>query len=354
MGLTLFKYYPILKEKIPHKTLGQYPTRVHFLEKFSARLGLNIWIKRDDESSEEYGGNKVRKLEFLLADARAKNKKTLIAVGAAGSNYVTATGIYGRKLGFNVSAVLFHQPRTDYLKTNLLVNLSNNLELNLSPSMLLIPFSELLCFFRNGVKDVYITPPGGSSVLSTIGYVNAAIELNEQIKNGDLPEPDFVFVPLGTGGTMAGLVTGCKIAGLRTKVIGVRVVDRIISNSFAVLRYAGGCLKLLKRFIPEFKGLRINFSDFIVLHEYFGKGYAHYTREGTESVKIMQELEGIELEGTYTGKTLAGMIDFIKKNNLTSKNILFWNTYNSRNMGNMIKEDYKKLPKGFHRYFEAG
>ncbi len=355
MEVQLFRRFPVLKDKIPFITLGQYPTPVQKLEKFGHKFGFNsLWIKRDDMSGEVYGGNKVRKLEFLLADAKAKEKKHLIAVGATGSNYVTATGIYGKKLGFNVSAVLFHQPPTDYLKKNLLMNLSNNMELNISPSMLLIPLKEIFCLLRHGLKDTYITPPGGSSALSTLGYVNAALELKEQIDSGALPEPDFIFVPLGTGGTMAGIVLGCKIAGLKTRVVGVRVVDRIISNSLAVKGYADRCVKLMSRFIPELKGLKINFTDFTVLHDYFGKGYAYFTEDGIKAVKTLYETEEIKLEGTYTGKTLAGMIDFVKKNNLESKEILFWNTYNSRDMGSALKEDaYTKLPRKLHRYFEG-
>ncbi len=355
MELPLFKHFPILKEKIPYITLGQYPTPVHKLDKFAEKSGFNsLWAKRDDMSGTAYGGNKVRKLEFLLADARIKGKRHLIAVGAAGSNYVTATGIYGRKLGFSVSAVLFHQPGTDYLRKNLLANLSNNMELNIVSSMFLIPFSELFSIVRNGLRDTYITPPGGSSSLSTLGYVNAVMELKEQIQSEELPEPDFIFLPLGTGGTMAGLVLGCKLAGLRSRVIGVRVVDRIISNSLSVRRYAEGCLKILRKLVPELYNIKISFSDFSVLHNYFGKGYAHYTEESIMAVRMLQELEGIKLEGTYTGKALAGMIDFVKGNNLQSKNILFWNTYNSRDMdGLIIEKDYKKLPDGLHRYFES-
>ncbi len=355
MELPLFKHFPILKEKIPFITLGQYPTPVQRMDRFAHKFGINsLYIKRDDLSGVAYGGNKVRKLEFLLADARIKGKKHLIAVGAAGSNYVTATGVYGRKLGFSVSAVLFHQIGTDYLRKNLLANLSLNMELNIVPSMLLIPLRESFSIIRNGIRNTYITPPGGSSALSTIGYVNAVMELKEQIKNGELPEPDLIFLPLGTGGTMAGLVLGCKLAGLKSRVIGVRVVDRIISNSLSVMRYAKGCLKILRKYAPELNKIKINFSHFSILHNYFGKGYAHYTEESIRAVRMLHELEGIKLEGTYTGKTLAGMIDFVRANNLQSKNILFWNTYNSRDMDELITErDYKKLPPGFHKYFEG-
>lgn len=354
MELPLFKRFPMLKEKIPFVSLGKYPTAVQFLQVFSKKTGIDIWIKRDDLSGELYGGNKVRKLEFLLADAKTKGKKHLIAVGALGSNYVTATGIYGKKLGFTVSAVLFHQPPTDYLKSNLTVNQSNGMELNISPSMLLIPLSEISCLLRHGIKITYITPPGGSSALSTLGYVNAILELKEQIVAGLLPEPEYIFVPLGTGGTMAGLVLGSKIAGLKTRIVGVRVVDRIISNSLSVKRYAYGCAKLLSKYIPELKGLSIKFSNLTVLHDYFGQGYAHFTREGIQAVKTLYETEGIKLEGTYTGKTLAGMLDFVKKNNLESQNILFWNTYNSRTIFPSTKGvDYTKLPKKLHWYFEC-
>lgn len=354
MEIPLFRKFPALNAKIPYIPLGQYPTEVQSLERFSKKTDINLWIKRDDMSGQVYGGNKVRKLEFLLADAKTKGKKHLIVVGAVGSNYVTATGIYGKKLGFSVSAVLFHQPPTDYLKSNLLVNQFNGVDLNLSPHMLLVPFTEIAVLVRHGLRESYLTPPGGSSALSTLGYVNAALELKEQIDAGALPEPDYIFVPLGTGGTIAGLVLGCKLAGLKIRVVGVRVVDKIISNSLAVKRYADGCAKLLSKFIPEFRGLRIKFSDFTVLHDHFGSGYAHFTDEGIKAVKILYGAEGIKLEGTYTGKTLAGMLDFVKKNNLESKDILFWNTYNSRKMHYTIKEgEYTKLPDKFYRYFKC-
>lgn len=355
MALPLFKIFPSLKDKIPHITLGQYPTPVEKLSRFGEKHGLrSLWVKRDDLSGVDYGGNKVRKLEFLLADAKAKGKRHLVAVGAAGSNYVTATGIYGKMLGFSVSAVLFHQPPADYLKSNLLVNLSSGVNFSISQSMLLIPFLEISSLMQNGLRNTYLTPPGGSSGSSTLGYVNAVLELKEQINNGLIPEPDLIFVPLGTGGTMAGLVVGCKIAGLNSRVVGVRVVDRIISNAFAVKRYANACLKLLSKYIPELKRPGINFSDFTILHDYFGPGYAHFTEEGIRAVRMLYELEGLKLEGTYTGKTLAGMIDFVNKHHLQSKTILFWNTFNSRDVKKLIKEqDYRRLPPGFHKYFEC-
>jgi len=355
MEIHLFKTFPVLKDRIPFIPLGRYPTPVQKLSSFGRRYGMtSLWIKRDDLSSEEYGGNKVRKLEFLLAEAREKRRSLLIAVGAAGSNYVTATGIYGKKLGFNVTAVLFHQPPTDYLCKNLLVNLANGVDMNLSSSMVTVPLTEVRCIIKNGFKNTYITPPGGSSALSTLGYVNAALELKEQIANGLLPEPDFIFLPLGTGGTMAGLVSGCKLAGLKTRVVGIRVVDRIISNSFALKKYSNGSISIIKSFVAGLKIPKVRNSDFIILHDYFGRGYAHYTSQGVELARSMYELEGITLEGTYTGKTLAGLIGFVKKNSLHSSNVLFWNTYNSRDLTRYTHgQDYRKLPPAFHGYFEG-
>lgn len=123
MGLPLFEEFPRLRGEIPWLKLGDFPTRVHRLKRLGKELGCrNLWIKRDDESGKLYGGNKVRKLEFLLADAEKKNAKVILTCGRIGSNHCLASTIYGSKLGFKSVLVLYHQPVTELVMSNLLLD----------------------------------------------------------------------------------------------------------------------------------------------------------------------------------------------------------------------------------------
>lgn len=355
----LVQKYPGLR-MLPWCSLGRFPTPVERMAKLGEFLELKrLWVKRDDLSGESYGGNKVRKLEFLLADALSQGRDAVLTVGAAGSNHVLATTIYAKKLGLKTFAVFVPQPVQEYARRNLLCDYHLGLEMHYLTNELMVPWRMLRVWLSYRSPETLARPyliwAGGSSPTGVIGYLNAGLELAQQVTQGLLPEPDFVFVPVGSAGTLAGLALGLKLACLRTRAVGVRVYDRLAANSSMVTYLARAGLRRLRQYDSSFPEVRLRRSDFVLLDDFFGRGYAHFTRPGMEAVRLAAEWEGLKLEGTYTGKTLAGLISFARKENLTNKALLFINTYNSRELKPLMDDppDYRKLPKELHRYFEA-
>jgi 1-aminocyclopropane-1-carboxylate deaminase/D-cysteine desulfhydrase-like pyridoxal-dependent ACC family enzyme len=138
--LPLFEVYPKLKGMVPWKPIGNFPTPVRKLESLGEHTGISeFYLKNDSQSSALYGGNKVRKLEFLLADALEKEASTVITVGAAGSNHVLATSIFAKKFGMKAVGILFDQPPAAYVRRNLLLNLYFNTEIFYASSMRGVP-----------------------------------------------------------------------------------------------------------------------------------------------------------------------------------------------------------------------
>jgi D-cysteine desulfhydrase len=313
----LFQKYPQLKERIPWLSLGDFPTPVGQLESLGGALGFDsLWIKQDG------GSNKVRKLEYLLADAKRKGCSTLFAVGPTGSNHVRATAVYGKSAGFEVHCLLFNQPHTDYLEGNFNAISTHAVRIkqvaHWGPVVLGYEYLKQCCF-NSGYR--YLLAPGGSSPLGCLGYVNAAFELKAQIEAGMLPEPKLIFVALGTCGTMAGLVVGTRLAGLQSRIIGVRVVGRVMGNRWRVARLARRTLKLIN------PSEAISRREIALWHHDFGRGYAIPTEDSLRAVQLMREHEGIQLENTYTGKALAGLIRYVETYRCEEQPILFWNTY---------------------------
>jgi D-cysteine desulfhydrase len=194
---------------------------------------------------------------------------------------------------------------------------------------------------------------GGSSPLGVIGFVNAAFELHEQILKGEMPEPDYIYIPSGSMGTAAGLILGLKALNLKAQVVAIRVNSESVVNAGSMVKLIGQTNRMLSSLDPSFPHLKFSGADFDIRHGFFGKQYALFTPEGMEAASLAEKYAGIKLEGTYTGKAFAALMDDAKKSKLKDKVILFWNTYNSREFPQIIDGiDYHLLPRCFHRYFE--
>lgn len=351
----IFDLYPGL-DMVPWIELGDFPTPIERLERFGEVAGLpHLYIKRDDLSSRLYGGNKVRKLEFVLADAKSKKRKTLITLGAVGSNQVLATGIFGREVGFRVKGLVMDQPNAEYVRRNLLMDMRYGVELHYAPNtptlLLYLAYLYLMSWLR-GERPYYV-PAGASSPIGNLGFVNASFELKMQVEEGVMPEPDYIIVAAGSLGTAAGLELGCRLSRLKTRVVAVRVSMPWYATAKRLASMANSICRLMRRFSSSVPKIEIPADEVILLEDYLGRGYAHFTSEGLITVAEIKRLEGITLEGTYTGKALAGGIDWIIRRGLRDKVILFWNTYNSVDLSPLIMDmDYHSLPKPFHKYFE--
>lgn len=315
-------------ESIPHHSLGNFPTPVQRLSNLGRILNFeSLWVKRDDLSGPLGGGNKVRKLEYMFAAASHDDtKKTLFTIGPTGSNHVRATAVYGKASGFRVECLLFKQPPTVYSETNyrtICEHAAAVYEVDRMTTMFVrYAYEKLKTAFGVG-EERYFIPAGGSSPLGSVGYVKAVSELKSQIEEGILPEPRFIFVPVGTCGTMAGLVVGVRLAGLKSDVVGIRVADQVVANSWAISRM----VRQTRRLIGVADSSNIRAQHIELWHDDFGDGYAVPTEAGTQAVEMMAEHEGITLENTYTGKALAGLIHYTKAHGCEDEPILFWHTY---------------------------
>ena len=315
-------------ESIPHFPLGNFPTPIERLSNLERALGFkSLWIKRDDLSGPLGGGNKVRKLEYMFAAASQANfRKRLFTIGPTGSNHVRATAVYGKASGFDVECLLFKQPPTDYSETNyraICEHATQVHEVKYMHTMFARYTYEQMKTVLGVGKERYFIAAGGSSPLGSVGYVKAVLELKAQVEADLLPEPRFIFVPVGTCGTIAGLIVGVRLAGLRTQVVGVRVADWVVANSWAISRMVRRILRLIGAVDAD----EINPRRTELWHGDFGKGYAIPTEAGMRAVAMMAGHEGITLENTYTGKTLAGLVHYVKERECEGEHVLFWNTY---------------------------
>ncbi|HMJ15415.1 MAG TPA: pyridoxal-phosphate dependent enzyme, partial [Polyangiaceae bacterium] len=163
-----------------------------------------LWIKNDGFTSQLYGGNKARKLEPIVADARVRAARRIVTLGAAGSHHALATAVFARASGIAAAAVLCPQPASEHAQQTLRDSVSAGLQVHAAGSVAAMPF-KLITILRPGD---YFIPPGGSTPLGSQGYAHAAHELNAQIRRGELPQPDVIVVAVGTGGTAAGLLAG--------------------------------------------------------------------------------------------------------------------------------------------------
>jgi len=328
----LFQRYPGLRGKIPWMALGRFPTPVERMERLEEKLSCDrLYVKRDDLSGETYGGNKVRKLEFSIADAMARNRDPVITIGAVGSNHVLATTLYAKKAGLSTVGVFIPQPVQNYLWTNILCNCNQGCQIEYVKSELGVAARIARIYLGKWARSrrPYLLWAGGSSTLGVIGYVEGALEIASQVETGILPPPEFIFVPVGSAGTFAGLILGMKLAGMESTVVGVSVYNKKFAGERVTAWMARRSLRFLRRRDPSIPALKISHQEIVMLHDYLGPGYAHFTKKGVEAIKLARELEELKLEGTYTGKAMAGFIDFMSRPERKKSPALFINTYNS-------------------------
>lgn len=336
---------------LPHVPLGTFPTPVEPLEPLSRELGADCWIKRDDRSGARYGGNKVRKLELLLGRALARGRRSLVTIGAYGSHHALATAIYGRAVGLDVWLALYPQPVTAHVLDDLLLDhaVGSRLVWTPHPGVAAV-VAEGLARWTRGCE---VVPPGGSSALGTLGYVEGALELAAQVRAGELPAPDCVVVAAGTCGTVAGIALGLELAGLRAQVVGVRVVPALITNGLVVRRLQHTARRLLRRAGARWSSRSRPAPVELDPHE-LGPGYGAETPAARAACDRFAAL-GVELETTYTGKAAAAFLRRASDRALRGRRVLFWHTYSSADLSALLTAaEPAALPRRFHPALRAG
>ncbi len=337
--------------ELPIRTFAHLPTQV---EEVALEGGLKCWIKRDDRSHPTYGGNKVRKLEFLMGEALRRECSAVATMGGIGTNHGLATAIFAEAAGLKCHLALFPQPVTEHVLQSLKLYHAHGARLHLFGS-----FPRAAMFLaaraaasRTGQSDelLMVFGPGGSSPLGTLGFVNAALELAEQVKAGELPEPARIYCPLGSNGTLAGLTLGVRLAGLRSQVVGIRVTPLVGANSFFVAGLANKTLALLRRRGAAQDTDRLTQSDITIDHSFYGGTYGMPTPEGEEALATAANA-GITLEPTYTAKTFAALLADLR-NPSQEGPVLYWNTFSSADLSDLVDTvSPTALPPEFHPFF---
>lgn len=363
----LFGLYPKLKNKVPWvKLLTQIPTDVDQLtelEKYFEMKDGGIYVKRDDKSHHIYGGNKLRKFEFIFGKVLKNKKKAVLTNGGIGTNHGLACSIICKELNLGCVVYLFLQPLTWHVQRTLLLLDYFGAKLYLGKGVI-NTFSKFM-LFRLFHPKYHMMFAGGSpllgigSSLGTVGFINAIAELKKQIDDNIIPEPDVIYVAGATVGTAGGIIAGCKLLKLKTRVHVVNVSMELTSNPSTVAKNANKALKYLRKKDKSIPKMKIVEEDFEFITGYLGSDYGVKTKRGQDAVDLTYKLEGkskgFKLDTTYTGKTMAAMFDYLRKDENKNKKVLFWNTYNSNDLDKYLREtkfDYKKLPKEFHKFYE--
>ncbi len=301
-------------------SLGIKPTPLYKLDNLSQAYNTNIYIKRDDMIGVSLGGNKVRKLEYLLGDARAKGCDTVITTGAAQSNHVMLTLACASKLGMAGIGVLSNSGVKEF-KGNLILDELFGGTIHFSNSRdqeeIMAEMTALAADLTKQDKRPYIIPMGGSNSLGVLGYVEAAEEIFAQGKEMGVTF-NHIFSTVGSGGTYAGLVIGAGLHSPDTLVTGIEVSDAPFPEIVAQLITDTLPLLGTNDYPAEFKQRYIS---------NVGKGYGVSDEHTVEAIKELAGLEGILLDPVYTGKTFSKMLDMIREGQFTSDDhILFLHT----------------------------
>jgi D-cysteine desulfhydrase len=281
----------------------------------------DLWVKREDLSADVLGGNKVRSLEFLLG--RVGPGDTVVTIGGEGSTHVLATAVHAARLGAGTIAVRWRHHMHAAAEEVAARAAAECACVVTVPNVALAawPVTRLRL-----ARRAYYIPLGGSTPLGTLGHVNAALELAEQVADGALPAPARIVVPLGSGGTAAGLALGLAIAGMDTVVVGTRVGPRIGANRWRALRLANETRKLITRYTgrmppPVHRG-RVQ-----VVHELYGGAYARPHPTAEHAAVLVDALRGWRLDATYSAKAFAAALDAAAEQPGPT---LFWMTFDSR------------------------
>lgn len=342
---------PALAAGLPRAGLLEAPTP---LRRHSLTIGgrtHQLLVKHDERSGALYGGNKVRKLDYLLGRALERRTEVVATFGAVGSHHALATALYARKLGMTPVCFLGHQASVEHVHATLAAHVANRTRI--------VRFGgtpgERFRLVRSELRGrrAMIVPAGGSSWLGTVGFIDAALELLAQIEALDTETPVRLYVANGTMGTIAGLALGFALADADVEVHAVRVASAAYANPEATRRLIQRTVRMLRRTDPGFPATlgdraRIRFRDGFV-----GDGYTRPTPASREAIAVAREGLGLELENTYTAKAFAAVLQDLAR--ADGACLAFWNTYNAQALPvcRNARLGDTGLPRDFARYFPS-
>lgn len=319
MTMTCMEVSALLEQK-NKAALGFYPTPFYKLENVSALLGVNLYIKREDFSGQSlFGGNKIRKLEYLIGDAKKQGAEYVITYGATQSNHAMQTAEACRKEGLKpilyLRAVV--EPDEEDVRSNLLLDKILGAEVHIVRKEEGESKEEFMVRTRRlGQEHIsrleaeghkcYNIPGGGASPVGSCGFIGGFVELTQQLEQQGI-HADYLFHATGTGGTTVGLHIGKKLLGSDIEIIPVEVDDH---GPY----YRRKCAELAIQ-TAECLGVELTFTadDFHTDATYWQPGYEMPSEGGTEAIKLLAQNEGLFVDPVYSGKALAGLIDYVRK-----------------------------------------
>jgi D-cysteine desulfhydrase len=317
------KSFERLVGALPRLPLTQLPTPVTEAQALGEHLGLRLFVKQDDLASEVYAGSKVRKLEFFLGHARQLGCTHLVTGGSLGSHHALATAIHGSRRGFSVELLLLPEPSSDEARRVLQASAAyaSSVRYVATARDLEVLWREAMSHY----KDTYSIPLGGSSPLGNVAYIQAALELERQVDAHQLPEPDRIYVPMGTMGCAVGLLLGLRMTKLRSRLVAVRASNPGTSSLAKFRDLYAETNEWLRAQDPAFPTVGLDESDFYIDGRHLGGGYAIATEEGKSALRLAQQHANLRLELTYTAKALAAIV--ADASTLRGRPVMLWNTH---------------------------
>ena len=315
-------------ERFQRVRLAHVPTPLEFAGRLTEYLGgPQIWIKRDDCTGLAFGGNKARKLEFFMGEASRQGSDTIVTMGPVQSNHVRMTAAAACRLGMACHALLVGdvsgQPTGNFFLDHLFgltySVIPRTLD-DLPPGMVEERIRETMDRLVHDGRRPFLIPPGGAGPLGEISYCLAMKELLTQSREMGI-DVDYVVTPVGSQGTLSGLVLGAKLLQLDTKFLGISV------SLPGTCESAG--LPTTEQMVKE-AGLLLDTSvdvssdDYEILYDYVGKGYGIPTEECLKAIELVAQKEGILLDPTYTGKSMAGLIDLVSRGRFDPKDTVVY------------------------------
>lgn len=344
--------YPRLAAKLPKCSIADLPTPLDECRVDGPYADHSILIKRDDLTNKLYGGNKVRKLEFLLRRAQDRDARRVATFGTVASNHALATALFSRTAGLDCTCLLSHQSKTRKAPLALNMHLRNGSEI--------IRFggkrAARVTTMRNALQNrrTWVIPMGGSCWLGVIGFVNAALELAQQLEESGRKAPDRLYVANGTMGTVAGLAIGLAVADIDSEIHAIRVTHDFVANARSMQRLISKTADMMLRLDPRVPDGIADRCNIVFRDEFFGEGYAKTTPATDRAIATAHEQMGLSLDTTYSGKAMAALLDDLANGALAGRTALFWNTHNSRVLPVSAARpaNVAALPEEFLRYYD--
>ncbi len=311
-------------DSVPRISLTQLPTPLDDAPRLAKKLGCRkIYIKRDDCTTLATGGNKVRKLEFLIADALQKKSDVVLTDGGPQSNHARLTAAACAKAGIKDCVLILGGPRFDRFQGNLLLDIALGANIKFLEDATVRDMEDQMQVeakkLRSAGRAPYIIPIGGSNPLGALGYVDCMRELADQL--GPEDKAPLIFVAVGSAGTLAGCALGVRTFLPDAELVGISVARKAKPLCEEAAKNASGASELLgidETFTPD---------DIKVIDDYYGRMYGEPTEGGNNAILMLARNEGIILDPVYTGKAMSGVIDLAQSSKIdTDRTIVFIHT----------------------------